>query len=175
MNDNYEMNDIDRILRVDHAGEYGAIHIYQAQLWVARWLYHDIVDTLDDMLSHEKNHYQRFDDLLQRRRIRHCYAIHLWALGGWLLGLVTAALGRNAIFVCTYSIESTVLQHLDHQLQYLQQHDSEAYAAVLSIKADEEAHQALGQRFGSSSILYKPLFYIVNQATTFAIWLSTKL
>lgn len=169
------MKEIERIIRVDHAGERGAIGIYTAQLTVARILYQDLVPVLEAMLLHEREHYATFNRLLNNRSIRHCYGLGLWAVGGVLLGTATALLGRNAIWVCTNSIETTVLHHLESQLLFLEQHDAEAHAAVLSIKTDEEEHRLLGQVNGRESILYKPLFWLVQGSTEFAIWLSTKL
>lgn len=169
------MQEVERIIRVDHAGELGAINIYRAQLFVARLIYKDIVQVLEKMLSHEMAHFNTFNDLLNKRNIRHCYALKLWAFGGAALGFITALCGRSAIWVCTNSIETTVLHHLEWQLDYLAEHDSEAHTAVLSIKADEEEHQELGQNNGINSPIYKPIFYIVRKSTELAIWLSTKL
>ncbi len=169
------MKEVERIIRVDHAGELGAINIYRKQLFVARYLYKDIVHVLEDMLSHEMAHFNTFNNLLTKRGIRHCYALKLWAFGGATLGLITALLGRNAIWVCTNSIETTVLHHLDWQLDYLAKNDPEAHDAVLSIKADEEEHQELGQSNGINSPIYKPIFFVVRKSTELAIWLSTKL
>jgi ubiquinone biosynthesis monooxygenase Coq7 len=64
---------------------------------------------------------------------------------------------------------------LEWQLSFLNEHDQEAHDAVLSIKADEEAHQEFGQNNGTESFLYKPIFWIVRKSTEAAIWLSTKL
>ncbi len=169
------MLEVERILRVDHAGELGAINIYRKQLFVARYLYKDIVPTLEEMLSHEMGHFKIFDSLLKKRGIRHCYALRLWALGGAVLGLFTALLGRNAIWVCTDSIETTVLHHLEWQLEFLSKNDLEAYDAVHSIKAEEEEHKKLGENNGVNSFVYKPIFYLVRKSTELAIWLSTKL
>lgn len=169
------MKEVERILRVDHAGEFGAISIYRSQLAVTRILYPDIVDTLEDMLAHERKHFRTFDDILNSRGIRHCYALYFWAFGGATLGFLTAIFGRNAIWVCTDSIESTVLHHLDWQLEFLAEHDREVHDAVLSIKADEEAHRDFGQTHGSRSFIYRPVFWVVRKSTEAAIWLSTKL
>ncbi len=169
------MKEVERIIRVDHAGEYGAINIYRAQHIVAKHFYKDIAEKLEEMLSHEKEHFKIFNDILLKRNIRHCYALYFWALGGFLLGLSTALAGRNAIWVCTDSIESTVLHHLDWQLDFLSKYDSEVHDAVLRIKADEEAHQTFGQDNGSSSLIYRPIFWVVRKSTELAIWLSTKL
>ncbi|QJD59757.1 demethoxyubiquinone hydroxylase family protein [Pseudomonas sp. gcc21] len=169
------MKEIERIIRVDHAGERGAISIYSAQLTIARFLYKDMVPVLEDMLSHEREHYLRFDLLLKARGIRQCYGLVFWRVGEAVLGTVTALLGRNAVWVCTDSIETTVLHHLQWQLDFLEMHDTEAHAAVLSIKRDEENHQNMGQQNGTQSLVYKPIFGLVKQSTRFAIWLSTKL
>src|SRR5258706_6056325 len=169
------MKEIERILRVDHAGEYGAINIYTAQLLVARIFYKDIVLKLEEMIAHEKKHFETFNNLLVSKSIRHCYALRLWAFGGFSLGLITAIIGRNAIWICTDSVETTVLHHLDRQLEFLHKHDSSAYDVGLSIKADEESHQDFGHSNSTESFIYKPIFFTVQKSTEFAILLSTKL
>ena len=167
--------EVERILRVDHAGEFGAINIYRAQLALARRFYKDIAPKLEEMLAHEREHFRRFDTILKARRIRSCYALYIWAAGGAIVGFVTGVLGRNAIWVCTDSIESTVLHHLEWQLSFLDAHDAEVHAAVLSIKGDEEAHRDFGQTNGVRSPIYAPVFWVVRRSTEIAIWLSTKL
>lgn len=169
------MKEVERIIRVDHAGEYGAINIYNSQLYISRFFYKDIVSKLEEMLEHEKEHFATFSNILHKRNIRHCYALHFWAIGGATLGFITAMLGRNAIWVCTDSIESTVLHHLNWQLEFLSKHDTEAHDAVLSIKSDEESHQRFGQAHGVNSLVYRSIFWVVRKSTEFAIWLSTKL
>ncbi|VUD67418.1 2-nonaprenyl-3-methyl-6-methoxy-1,4-benzoquinol hydroxylase [Thalassocella blandensis] len=127
------------------------------------------------MLAHEKKHFKTFDNLLKTRSIRSCYALWIWAFGGFVLGLFTALMGRNAIWVCTNAIETTVLHHLEWQLTFLGEHDREAYDAVYSIKADEESHQSMGELRGRATFIYKPIFIVVTGSTKVAIWLSTKL
>jgi len=167
--------EVERILRVDHAGEFGAINIYRAQLALARLFYKDIVPKLEEMLGHEREHFRRFEAILKARRVRSCYALYIWAAGGAMVGFITGVLGRNAIWVCTDSIESTVLHHLEWQLSYLRVHDAEVHDAVLSIKGEEEAHRDFGQTNGVRSRIYAPVFWVVRRSTEIAIWLSTKL
>lgn len=169
------MEEIERILKLDQAGEYGAINIYSAQLLIARLFYKDIVLKLEEMLSHEREHYKIFNDLLIARSIHPFGVIKFWAVGGFALGMFTAIISRNTIWICTDSVETTVLHHLDWQLEFLKKHDLEAHAAVLSIIADEESHQEFGQSNGSDSLIYKPVFFIVKKSTEFAIWISRKL
>ena len=167
---------VEQILRVDHAGECGAIRIYRSQIAVARHLHPGCVAALVNMLEHEQRHFRTFDSLLKARKVRPCYALPLWMIGGWLLGTLTSLLGERAIWVCTAAIESTVNRHLDHQTSVLATHDPEALAAVESIRRDEEQHEEHavkngGQRRG----LYLVLRWLVKGATSLAIWLSTKL
>jgi len=167
---------VDQILRVDHAGERGAICIYQSQLLVARLLHPQCVPALVEMLGHERRHFQTFDRMLRARRIRHCHALALWAFGGAVLGFATALLGVRAIWVCTAAIENTVNEHLLHQVDYLSETDAEALAAVQSIRRDEQAHEEHALDHGGASHgIYIPLHWLVRNTTAFAIWLSTKL
>lgn len=167
---------IDQILRVDHAGECGAIRIYRSQIAVARILHPDCVPDLSRMLEHELRHFRTFDSLLKARGIRSCYALPLWMVGGWMLGSFTALLGKKAIWVCTAAIENTVNQHLDHQVEVLSRSDPEALAAVESIRRDEEEHEDHAVKNGGEGRgLYRVLRWLVKGATGLAIWLSTKL
>jgi len=128
------------------------------------------------MLEHELRHFRTFDGLLKARAIRPCYALPLWMIGGWMLGTVTSLLGERAIWVCTAAIESTVNQHLDHQVAVLASRDPEALAAVESIRRDEEQHEDYAVEHGGEAPgLYRALRWIVKGATSLAIWLSTKL
>ncbi len=167
------MKEIERILRLDHAGEYGAIRIYSAQLLIARIFYKDIVPNLEEMISHEREHFKTFDDLLVSRSMNPFSILKLWGVGGFLMGLFTALVGRKAIWVCTAAVETTVLHHLEWQLDFLQQHDPEVRDAVISIITDEESHQQFGETHGSNSLMYKPISSIIKRSTAFAIWLST--
>lgn len=167
---------VEQILRVDHAGECGAIRIYRSQIAVARWLHPECVADLSHMLEHELRHFQTFDTLMKQRGIRSCYALPLWMVGGWMLGTFTALLGKRAIWVCTAAIENTVNQHLDHQVEVLARSDPEALAAVESIRRDEEAHEEHAiQHGGEGRGLYRLLRWMVKGATGLAIWMSTKL
>lgn len=168
--------EVARILRVDHAGERGAIAIYSAQILIARWRWPTLVPRLVAMRAHELQHFGRFDQQLKSRRLRHCYALPLWSLGGWLLGLATALLGQRAIWACTAAVEDTVCRHLQEQITFLRQHDELALQAVLSIQDDEQdhLHHALaqgGERAGGLRIIW----LLVAGATALAIALSRRL
>src|SRR5262245_59276462 len=97
---------IARIVRVNHAGEYGAIRIYTAQLLVARHMIPDCTPALSEMLRHEKTHCALFRAAMPSRQSRPCRIMQLWSCGGWLLGFFTACLGRNGIWACTAAVEA---------------------------------------------------------------------
>ena len=171
-----EIRSVAHVLRVNHAGERGAICIYRGQIAVSRLLYPGCVDPLTEMLGHERAHFKTFNEILLARGIRGCRALAFWAFGGWVLGIVTALLGPKSIWVCTAAIEKTVNAHLEHQLAFLQQCDLEVLAAVQSIQKDEESHEAYASAHGGRpSGVYAILWWSVAGATSFAIWLSTHL
>src|SRR5262245_40504941 len=115
---------IARILKVNHAGEYGAIRIYGAQIGIASRLYPDVVPALAEMLRHEKQHCAKFFAAMPARGSRPCRIMSLWSLGGALLGLLTALAGRQSIWVCTAAVEAAVHRHLDDQLHFLSGRDA---------------------------------------------------
>ena len=110
-----------RVMKVDHAGEHGAIGIYLAQRWVARWRAPDMVDELSEFLEHERSHRARFGAELSAREVPRCASYHLCGLGGLLLGTVTGLLGRGAITATTVAVERVVLRHMHEQIEALQQ------------------------------------------------------
>ena len=85
---------IARILKVNHAGEYGAVRIYRAQALVARRIYPDVVAFLEETLAHEVRHCRLFREAMPERGARPCRAMPLWSNGGFVLGLMTSLLSR---------------------------------------------------------------------------------
>src|SRR5258708_17406819 len=108
-----------RIVRVNHAGEFGAIRIYSAQIIVASKLYPEIVPPLATMLEDEKVHCAKFLAAMLERNARPCRVMSFWSWGGWWLGLLTALMGRQAIWICTAAGEAAVHPHLARQLPFL--------------------------------------------------------
>src|SRR5688572_26382693 len=104
---------IKRIVRVNHAGEYGAIRIYSAQIAIARRLWPDLVPALQEMLADEVRHCDKFHAAMPARQSRPCRIMQFWSFGGWALGTITALLGRNTIWICTAAVEEAVHRHLD--------------------------------------------------------------
>ena len=165
---------IARILKVNHAGEYGAIRIYRAQIWVARRFYPDVVAFLEETLRHEINHCAMFRGAMPERRARPCRATILWGNGGLILGFLTALMGRKGIWICTAAVEGAVHKHLDDQLFFLRDKDPELYSLIDAIQAEELHHLNYAEeRIMSRSLWARMLAAFISAATDAVIWLST--
>ncbi|ANL72652.1 ubiquinone biosynthesis family protein [Rhizobium phaseoli] len=165
---------IRRILKVNHAGEFGAVRIYGAQLLVARRLFPDMVPALEEMREDEIDHCRLFREAMPARGAKPCRVMAFWSLGGYLLGLMTSLGGRNMIWICTEAVESTVHRHLEDQLAFLAKRDPELHAIIASIQEQELAHLRKAEdsqkRRGLSHALLLPL---ISALTDLMIWLST--
>jgi ubiquinone biosynthesis monooxygenase Coq7 len=165
---------IARILKVNHAGEFGAIRIYRAQLLVARWRLSDLVPFLTETLSHEIAHCQSFLDAMPGRRTRPCGAMSLWGIGGLALGLFTALTGRNAVMACTKAVEQTVHRHLEEQTRFLAGKDEGLKALITTIQIEEKAHLSYAIAHLRPSAFNAPLEAVIIFSTEIVIWLSTQ-
>jgi 3-demethoxyubiquinol 3-hydroxylase len=159
---------------VNHAGEYGAIRIYRAQIWVAKRLYPDIAPFLAETLSHENNHCAIFRAAMPQRDARPCRIMALWGNGGLVLGLLTALLGRQGIWICTAAVEAAVHRHLQDQLLFVRDRDPELHGLILAIQKEELMHLHYAEeRLPEGKVLSPILGALISGATDFAIWLST--
>ena len=164
-----------RILKVNHAGENGAVHIYLAQAVVARLTAPALVPELREFRSHEERHRAIFWAELQRRGRPRCRSFALCALGGFMLGLVTGLLGRAAIAATTVAVERVVLRHLQVQIAELRGSDLAAVRAIEAIVADEQQHHDELAAKAGNGIWVRLLEPIVAASTETVIWLGMKL
>jgi 3-demethoxyubiquinol 3-hydroxylase len=165
---------IARIVRVNHAGEFGAIRIYSAQIIVASKLYPEIASPLTTMLGHEKVHCAMFRAAMPERNSRPCRVMAFWSWGGWWLGLFTALMGRQAIWICTAAVEAAVHRHLDDQLHFLDGRDPGLSAIIRSIREEELAHLRHAEdQIKSPGASRRLLHRLITYATDAVIWLST--
>ena len=164
---------IARILKVNHGGEFGAIRIYRAQIWLARRLYPDVAKTLAEILENELRHCAAFWEIMQRRQIRPCDLVGLWGIGGFFLGILTALLGRQAIWICTSAVEHSVHRHMTGQIAFLQSRDTELCEVVRRIDHDEVQHLSTAdERITSPAIVRTALHRVIFGITDVLIWLS---
>ena len=162
------------MLRVDHAGEYGATRIYEGQLDVlgrAR-----AAGVIRQMAETEKRHLARFETLLQERRVRPTLLHPLWNVAGYALGAATALLGEHAAMACTVAVEEVIDEHYQAQAAILAEDDPALRETILSFRDDEIAHRDLAIAQGAEeSPGYDLISAMVNTCSRVAIWLSTRL
>jgi 3-demethoxyubiquinol 3-hydroxylase len=164
----------DRILKVNHAGEHGAVNIYRGQALVCRSP--QLLEELREFQSHEERHRALFWAELQSRGKRRCRSYLLCGAGGFFLGLITGLLGPSAVAATTVAVERVVLRHLAAQLEVLERLDAKAHAAVVAIVHEEREHHdraALEARQGGW--WPRVLMPIVSASTEMVIWLGMRL
>ncbi|MBU1540323.1 MAG: demethoxyubiquinone hydroxylase family protein [Alphaproteobacteria bacterium] len=127
------------ILRVDHAGEYAAVHIYRAQraVFEGRAGREAIAADMGEMQAQEAVHLARFDALLNAERVRPTLMTPVWRLAALALGTGTALMGEKAAHACTEAVESVIEEHYADQIAELGDRDP-ALAAELSVFREEE-------------------------------------
>ena len=165
---------IRRILKVNHAGEYGAIRIYGAQIAIARRFYPEIAGVLADIRAHEVQHCRLFRDAMPYRGARPCRVMAFWSLGGFVLGFVTGLMGQRMVWICTEAVESAVHRHLEEQLAFLDVRDPELKTLIASIQQEELSHltEAQGRRGGVGPTQQRAIS-VIGAVTDTLIWLST--
>jgi ubiquinone biosynthesis monooxygenase Coq7 len=164
-----------RVLKVNHAGENGAVNIYAGQLFFARITARDLAAELVEFKSHEERHRAIFWSELQRRNRPRCRSYVLCGIGGFMLGLVTGALGRKAIWATTVAVERVVLRHLQMQLEQLRGKDEAAVKAIEAILNEEQHHHdhSVGQ-LAAGQFWPKVLSPVVSASTEAVIWLGMR-
>lgn len=130
----------EKMIKVDHTGENGAVNIYRAQRLTAQIRAPHLRPQLAHFQEHEEEHRALFKTYLEERGIRRCVSYHLSGIGGFILGFMTGLMGTNAIAATTYAVESVVLAHLAHQLEFLREDNIDAFNVVSLIYEDEKSH-----------------------------------
>jgi len=166
----------DRILKVDHAGEHGAVCIYQTQRRIAKWRAPDMVAELDHFIAHEREHRALFEAELLRRGRARCRSYHLCGFGGLALGFATGLAGPQAIAATTVAIERVVLRHMRQQVEILSGVDELAAELLRQILVEEQEHHDLSaSRISKGSAWAELLDPIVTLSTEAVIWLGMRL
>ena len=166
----------ERVLKVNHAGENGAVHIYAGQMVLGRLTAPALMAELREFRKHEEKHREIFASELRRRGVRRCRSYVLCGIGGFVLGLLTGLFGRTAISATTVAVERVVLGHLREQLRVLRGCDEAAAAAISQVVVEEQEHhdrsaeQAAGDRFWKAV-----LAPVVAFSTESVIWLGMRL
>jgi ubiquinone biosynthesis monooxygenase Coq7 len=138
---------VERIIRVDHAGEYGAARIYAGQRAVLRRAESDA--TLRHMEEQEHRHLAAFEDLIVRRRVRPTALLPIWHLAGFALGAAAAALGERAAMACTVAVEEAIDAHYAAQIAALDGDEPELRETIARFRAEELEHRDIGLAHGA--------------------------
>ncbi|KAJ3614827.1 hypothetical protein NHX12_018397 [Muraenolepis orangiensis] len=120
---------LDRMLRVDHAGEYGANRIYAGQMAVLGRT--QTGPLIQHMWDQEKRHLAKFNEILADNRVRPTFLLPLWNISGFLLGASTALLGKEAAMACTVAVEESISEHYNSQIRALMEKDPDRYTELL--------------------------------------------
>jgi len=139
---------IDRILRVDHAGEYGAIRIYAGQLAVLGDN-HPMSDTIRHMEEQEQVHLVRFNELIRERGARPTLLNPLWHAAGFVLGAGTALLGEKAAMTCTEAVEEVIDEHYAAQIELLGDDEQDLADELEKFRQEEAEHRDTAIEHGS--------------------------
>ena len=166
----------DRIIKVNHAGEHGAVCIYTGQILVARLTAPRPVNELIAFRSHEQWHRAVFRSKLLRRGRPRCRSYWLCGLGGFVLGAITGLFGANAMAATSVAVESVALRHLEQQLAALKGNDATAVAAISAIIAEERQHHDDSATHAQAGTFWpRILTPVVSASTEAVIWLGMRL
>ncbi|MDO9433214.1 MAG: demethoxyubiquinone hydroxylase family protein [Pseudomonadota bacterium] len=166
------------ILRVDHAGELGAVHIYRGQRAVlgASKGHERIAGQLAEMEGHEAVHLARFDQLLNEHQVRPTVMTPLWRAAAFTLGAGTALLGEKAAHACTEAVENVIEQHYASQIAELEGRDPELAAELSKFRDEELAHRDHAVEEGAREAPgYPILSAVIRAGCKAAIKISEKL
>ena len=169
---------LEEIIRVDHAGERGAIKIYEGQLLALNTVKQDLSlkEKIEKMKEHEKEHLEYFEKEIQKRKIKPTYLLPLWDLMGITLGFTTAILGKKAAMLCTASVEEVIENHYENQLSKIGEDEKDLKTKIEKFKGDEVNHKNTAYEAGATkSGLYSIMDKIIRTGSKIAITISEKI
>jgi ubiquinone biosynthesis monooxygenase Coq7 len=162
-----------RIVRVDHAGEYGARRIYEGQLAVLGRRAGQ--GTIARMHEQELAHLAHFEELMVARRVRPTALQPLWHVTGFALGAATAMLGERAAMACTVAIEEVIDGHYARQTEQLGGDEADLKEKIEEFRAEELEHRDTALDQGAEQTPgYELLTAGIKAASRTAIWLSER-
>ena len=169
---------LEEIIRVDHAGERGAIKIYEGQLLALKTIKKDenLKNIVEEMKEHEKEHLDYFEKEIQKRKIKPTYMLPLWDVMGAALGFGTALLGKKATMLCTASVEEVIENHYENQLKKIGNDEKDLKAKIEKFRSDEINHKNIAYETGATNEgLYSIMDKIIKTSSKIAITISEKI
>ncbi len=169
---------LEEIIRVDHAGERGAIKIYEGQLLALSTIKQDknLKKIIEEMKEHEKEHLEYFEKEIQKRKMKPTYLLPLWDLMGVSLGFGSALLGKKATLLCTASVEEVIEDHYENQLGKIGEDEKDLKTKIEKFKRDEINHKNTAYESGASRTgIYSIMDKIIRTGSKIAITISEKI
>ena len=164
-------------IRVDHAGERGAVKIYEGQLLALNTLVQDedLKKTIEEMKVHEKEHCEFFENEIKKRKIKPTKFLPLWDLLGVGLGFGSTLLGKKAAMLCTASVEEVIDKHYLDQINQLDTDEEDLKKKIIKFREDELHHKDIAYEKGASKKgVYSIMDKIIKAGSRIAINISEK-
>ena len=169
---------IEEFIRVDHAGERGAVKIYEGQLLALNTLVknEDLRKTIEEMKVHEKEHCEYFEMEIKKRKIRPTKFLPLWDLLGVGLGFGSTLLGKKAAMLCTASVEEVIDKHYQSQIDQLGSDEKDLKKKIIKFREDELHHKDIAYEKGATKKgFYSIMDKIIKTGSKIAINISEKI
>ena len=171
-------NRVIEFIRVDHAGERGAIKIYEGQLLALNTLVKDddLKKKIEEMKIHEKEHCNYFENEIKKRNIEPTKFLPLWDMLGIALGFGSTILGKKAAMLCTASVEEVIDEHYLSQIKELQNDEKKLKEKIIKFREDELHHKNIAYQEGATKKgMYSILDKIIKTGSKIAISISEKI
>ena len=169
---------IEEFIRVDHAGERGAVKIYEGQLLALSTIVKNesLKKTIEEMKIHEKEHCDFFEKEIKKRKIKPTKFLPLWDLLGVGLGFSSTILGKKAAMLCTASVEEVIDKHYQNQIDQLGSEEKELKKKIIKFREDELHHKNIAYEKGATKKgLYSIMDKIIKTGSKLAINISEKI
>tara|TARA_B100001093_G_scaffold282626_1_gene270045 strand:- start:8542 stop:9072 length:531 start_codon:yes stop_codon:yes gene_type:complete len=169
---------IEEFIRVDHAGERGAVKIYEGQLLALNTFIKDddLKKTIEEMKVHEKEHCDFFENEIKKRSIKPTKLLPLWDLLGVGLGFGSAILGKKAAMLCTASVEEVIDEHYQNQINQLGSDEKDLKKKIIKFREDELHHKDIAYEEGATKKgFYSIMDKIIKTGSKLAINISEKI
>ena len=173
-----DKNKVREFIRVDHAGERGAIKIYEGQLLALNTFVKDddLKKKIEEMKIHEKEHCDYFENEIKKRNIEPTKFLPLWDILGVALGFGTTILGKKAAMLCTASVEEVIDEHYSSQIKELKIDEKKLKEKIIKFREDELHHKNIAYEEGATKKgIYSILDKMIKTGSKIAINISEKI
>ena len=172
--DTTRRSDLEKYIRVDHAGERAAQQIYRGQLVVLG--NHEMGDEIRHMMEQEVEHLETFDTLINERNVRPSFLDPVWGAAGFALGIVTAAMGPKAAMACTIAVEEVIGEHYQKQAENLGSDETSLKKTIERFRDEELEHRDIAVDYkGREAQHYKMLHDVIQKGCRTAIKIAEKI